>query len=90
MVFNAKIKPISEKRLLVFQPKTEYYPILVYPIRDQFEDPVDRQQWRTKQNLDYIYMWLNVSKLQPRYFLQLEDDLQISDNFYEKMTPKNQ
>ena len=79
---------ISEKRLLVFQPKTEYYPILVYPTRDQFEDPVDRQQWRTKQNLDYIYMWLNVLKLQPRYFLQLEDDLQISDNFYEKMVEK--
>jgi hypothetical protein len=79
---------IAEKHLLVFQPKLEYYPILVYPVRDQFDDPVDRQQWRTKQNLDYIYMWLNVLKLKPRYFLQLEDDLQISDNFYEKMVEK--
>lgn len=42
-----------------------------------FNDEKDRQIWRTKQNLDYIYMWSSVLNINFKYFLQLEDDLKI-------------
>ena len=70
------------------QPKPNYYPTLVYPEKDQFGDNVERLKWRTKQNLDYIYMWLQALKAQPRYFLQLEDDLEIAEDYFRKMLSK--
>ena len=66
----------------VLVPQPSFYPSLSYSRDKNFGDTGDRQKWRTKQNLDYIFMWLHAIKLQPTYFLQLEDDLEVSADFF--------
>ncbi|EFO21313.2 UDP-GlcNAc:a-1,3-D-mannoside b-1,4-N-Acetylglucosaminyltransfe rase IV [Loa loa] len=59
--------------LTVIVPPSEWYPDL-YSVTPTFNDSPERMYWRTKQNLDYIYLML-YSQQRGEYYLQLEDDV---------------
>jgi alpha-1,3-mannosylglycoprotein beta-1,4-N-acetylglucosaminyltransferase A/B len=45
-----------------------------------FSDPMDRMIWRTRQSLDYMYLW-SIATQKAKYFLQLEDDVTAVSKF---------
>ncbi|CAC5377227.1 MGAT4C [Mytilus coruscus] len=49
-----------------------------------FNDATERVTWRSKQNIDYAYMFMysqNISE----YYIQLEDDIQAIPNYFNKI-----
>jgi len=63
-----------------------YYPNfdLNNDIKDSMGDPTDRVRWRTKQNLDYAYLMM-YCKNKGFHYMQLEDDIISTPNYYEKI-----
>ncbi|EJW83186.1 MGAT4B protein [Wuchereria bancrofti] len=59
--------------LTVIVPPNEWYSDL-YSVTPTFNDSPERMYWRTKQNLDYMYLML-YSQQRGEYYLQLEDDV---------------
>ena len=45
-----------------------------------FGDGMDRMIWRTKQSLDFIFLW-SLAASRAKYFLQIEDDV-IADQLF--------
>lgn len=70
----------SEEIEIVAAPK-EYYGSDLTEIKHNWGDSDERIIWRTRQCLDYLFMW-NIGK-EYDYFLQLEDDVQIDQGFLE-------
>jgi len=70
----------SEEIQIVVAPK-EYYGSDLTDIKHNWGDSDERIIWRTRQCLDYLFMW-NIGK-EYDYFLQLEDDVQIDRGFLE-------
>lgn len=60
----------------------------IYPdftkLKRTFNDTAARVAWRTKQNIDYAYLF-SYSKNISRYYVQLEDDVISAYNYYEDM-----
>jgi hypothetical protein len=75
-----KEKYDSEEIQIVAAPK-EYYGSDLTEIKHNWGDSDERIIWRTRQCLDYLFMW-NIGK-EYDYFLQLEDDVQIDRGFLE-------
>ncbi|VDK76942.1 unnamed protein product [Litomosoides sigmodontis] len=65
--------------LTVIVPPIEWYSDL-YSIPPTFNDSPERMYWRTKQNLDYMYLML-YSQQRGEYYLQLEDDVLAKAGF---------
>lgn len=42
----------------VIAPPSEYYPPDLAFVEPTFDDSPERMYWRTKQNLDYAYLWM--------------------------------
>ena len=86
--FSAEIK---RGLILVIKPKLQYYPDLKFGKDVFFDDVEERQRWRTKQNLDYIYLWLQTlnfkkdNSKEQQYLMQLEDDLTIPITYLDKI-----
>ena len=49
-----------------------------------YGDPVPRVQWRSKQSLDYSFLYFHCADL-GQYFLQLEDDVLTEDRYLPKI-----
>ncbi|CAG5104787.1 Oidioi.mRNA.OKI2018_I69.chr1.g1541.t1.cds [Oikopleura dioica] len=60
---------------------SDYYGSDLVDIKHNWGDSDDRIIWRTRQCLDYLFMW-NIG-LDYDYFLQLEDDLVIDRGFFQ-------
>ena len=59
--------------LEVISPPASYYPD-INRLRETFKDPFERVKWRTKQNLDFLFLMM-YSRPKATYYCQLEDDI---------------
>ena len=69
--------------LQVIQASRTFYPPLTN-LKRNFGDQPDRIYWRSKQNIDFAFMFIygrNVSD----YYIQLEDDVTCASNFVPKI-----
>ncbi|VDO93930.1 unnamed protein product [Soboliphyme baturini] len=73
----------SSGMLEVLVPPKNYYPDFS-AIRSTFNDDKQRMRWRTKQNLDYIYLMMYCQKRAP-FYLQLEDDVVTRKSYFSTM-----
>lgn len=48
-------------------------------------DPADQVKWRSKQNLDGAYLMEYAYNLNTRYYLGIEDDVEATENYLEKI-----
>jgi len=65
----------------IISPHKDFYPDFTN-ISSTFNDSKERVIWRTKQNLDYIYMMSYIySYYDVKYYIQMEDDI-IAKNSY--------
>ncbi|XP_039485236.1 alpha-1,3-mannosyl-glycoprotein 4-beta-N-acetylglucosaminyltransferase B [Drosophila santomea] len=63
----------------VIAPPLNYYPNFSR-LRITLDDDAQRVQWRTKQNLDFMYL-MSYAKSRGAYYLQLEDDVMANVGF---------
>ncbi|VDP17085.1 unnamed protein product [Heligmosomoides polygyrus] len=70
-------KEIEDGILQVFAVPQSWYKIDM-DIPATFNDSSQRMYWRTKQNIDYIYLMTYASSLGD-YYIQLEDDVTAAD-----------
>lgn len=89
---DLKIKDITRRRLIsryptfikngliqIIQAPTSYYPPLDN-LKRNYGDSAERVRWRSKQCIDYAFLFEYCSGLS-EYYLQLEDDVISSDDF---------
>ena len=74
---------VSDGIIQVVLPDKSYYPNLNILPR-MFGEKIERVKWRSKQCLDYSYLYY-YSKNLAEYFVQLEDDIIAVDGFIGKM-----
>ncbi|KAH8293868.1 hypothetical protein KR054_005880, partial [Drosophila jambulina] len=65
----------------VIAPHLHYYPNLSQLHTTLHDDP-QRLRWRTKQNLDYIYL-MSYAQGKGSYYLQLDDDVMANEGYLE-------
>ena len=74
---------IEEGRLQVIIPCLEYYPDLK-SLPHLYNDGAERVEWRSRQALDYSFLFFYSIDL-AEYYIQLEDDVEAVDGFYRQM-----
>lgn len=69
-VFNVHLK---SGLIEIISPPQSYYPNLDN-LQENLGDKIERVKWRTKQNLDFVFLMMYA---QPKgtYYVQLEDDV---------------
>jgi len=67
----------------VISPPAEFYPNWTN-LRQTLGDPLERVQWRSKQNLDYAFLMM-YAQWRGTYYVQLEDDILTKANFLATM-----
>lgn len=67
----------------IIAPPPTYYPNMD-SLRLTLNDPMHRVKWRSKQNLDYAFL-MSYAQLKGTFYVQLEDDILVKDNFISKM-----
>lgn len=65
--------------LQIIQAPDDFYPQLTH-LQTNFRDTPERAKWRSKQALDYAFLFLYSSNLST-YYLHLEDDVFCATNF---------
>ncbi|VDD95057.1 unnamed protein product [Enterobius vermicularis] len=73
--------------LHVIVPPKHWYPDDIRSIEPTLGDSPERMFWRTKQNLDYLYLMLFCEPL-GNYYLQLEDDIITKAGFISTIMDK--
>ena len=76
---------IDDGLLEIISPPDEWYPDMT-KLRKTLNDPDVRVRWRTKQNLDFAYLWLYARSKSGQYFVQLEDDIVSKPSYVLEMT----
>lgn len=66
--------------LHVIVPPKFWYPNDIHNVESTLGDSPERMYWRTKQNLDYLFLMLFCESL-GEYYLQLEDDIITKEGF---------
>ncbi|XP_066913488.1 alpha-1,6-mannosyl-glycoprotein 4-beta-N-acetylglucosaminyltransferase-like [Clytia hemisphaerica] len=74
---------IEDGLIQVIVPDRNYYPDLTGLPR-LYNDQASRVQWRSKQALDYSYMFYYAIDIAD-YYVQLEDDILVAPEFYQHM-----
>ncbi|KAL1285501.1 3-mannosyl-glycoprotein 4-beta-N-acetylglucosaminyltransferase,Alpha-1 [Trichinella pseudospiralis] len=64
----------------VVVPAESYYPPDLNSTEPTMGDSLERMIWRTKQNLDYIYL-MSYCRSRGQYYMQLEDDVITKPNY---------
>ncbi|XP_037076064.1 alpha-1,3-mannosyl-glycoprotein 4-beta-N-acetylglucosaminyltransferase B-like [Pollicipes pollicipes] len=67
----------------IISPSADYYPPRE-TVRRTLDDPLERVQWRTKQNLDFAFLMMYC---RPRglFYVQLEDDIMTKPGYVTRM-----
>ncbi|VDM63180.1 unnamed protein product [Angiostrongylus costaricensis] len=73
-------KEIESGLMKVIAVPKAWYRIAVRSVPPTFGDPLERMYWRTKQNIDYIYIMTYASQMCD-YYLQLEDDVEAANGY---------
>ena len=75
---------LSDGLVQVVVPDKNYYPPNLNNLPRLFGDKMERVKWRSKQCLDYSYLYYYSRNL-AEYFVQLEDDIIAVDGYIVKM-----
>ncbi|VDN18766.1 unnamed protein product, partial [Gongylonema pulchrum] len=70
--------------LRIIVPPREWYSPDLYTLPATFNDSPERMRWRTKQNLDYMFLMLYCQR-RGEYYLQLEDDVISKAGFIKRV-----
>ena len=70
---------ISIGFLQIIQATKDYYPDFDH-LKHNFKDKDDRVRWRSKQVMDFAFLFMYAQN-QSQYYLQLEDDVISADNY---------
>jgi alpha-1,3-mannosylglycoprotein beta-1,4-N-acetylglucosaminyltransferase C len=76
-------KEVAAGLIEVIKPDVSFYPKL-NNLPSLWKDKPDRVKWRSKQCVDYALMFAYCRKL-GRYYLQLEDDVSVSQTYFREM-----
>ncbi|VDK43945.1 unnamed protein product [Anisakis simplex] len=68
----------------IIVPPREWYPPDLDSIEPTLGDPPQRMYWRTKQNLDYMFLLLYCQSL-GEYYLQVEDDILAKEHYMDRI-----
>ncbi|XP_066559788.1 alpha-1,3-mannosyl-glycoprotein 4-beta-N-acetylglucosaminyltransferase C [Amia ocellicauda] len=79
-ISNRFPRPILKGHLLVIHAPQEHYPPL-HGLKRNFNDAPDRVYFRSKQNVDYAFLFNFCANLS-RYYVMIEDDVLCSKNFF--------
>jgi len=78
---------VESNLLEIIAPQPEFYPnwnqSLLFP--DVFGDPPSRVKWRSKENLDQIYLMMYAYNLHSDYYLMMEDDVITKRGYVDDM-----
>ncbi|KAL1241617.1 3-mannosyl-glycoprotein 4-beta-N-acetylglucosaminyltransferase,Alpha-1 [Trichinella spiralis] len=74
LIENKMDKFLQSGLVEVVVPAASYYPPDLNSTEPTMGDSLERMIWRTKQNLDYIYL-MSYCRSRGQYYMQLEDDL---------------
>ena len=66
--------------LEVISPPAEFYPNWTTSLKQTLGDPLERVQWRSKQNLDFAFLMM-YAQGRGIFYVQLEDDIITKPNF---------
>ncbi|VDM46190.1 unnamed protein product [Toxocara canis] len=75
---------IDSGLLHLIVPPREWYPPDLRSMPATFGDSAERMYWRTKQNLDYVFLMLYCQR-RGEYYLQLEDDVLTRPGFVSRI-----
>lgn len=67
----------------VIAPNSHYYYPRLENLKINFGDSIERVRWRSKENLDAIFL-MNYAKIKGKYFLMVEDDVKTRPGFIAK------
>ena len=74
-------KYVETGRIEIISPQKSYYPNFEDTNSlNTLNDAPNRVLWRQKQNLDYVFLWMN-SLGRSEFYIQLEDDVNSSENY---------
>jgi len=77
---------ITQNKIEIITVPDDYYPKdWESSLHLQFGDPIERVKWRSKQNLDQIFLMMYINKLKPKYYLMLEDDITAKIGYSQKI-----
>ncbi|XP_039272563.2 alpha-1,3-mannosyl-glycoprotein 4-beta-N-acetylglucosaminyltransferase A-like isoform X1 [Styela clava] len=71
--------------LEIISPPKSLYPDWSKTVRSSFGDTLERTKWRSKQNLDQIFLMMYIYHLNPKYYLMMEDDVMASREYMTKL-----
>lgn len=74
---------IKNNTIKLIEAPEDFYPKLDN-LSHTFNDSETRTKWRSKQNVDYAFLWLYSRNLS-EYYIQIEDDVMTNPNFLEKI-----
>lgn len=76
-------KYIRQRFLIVIESNPEYYPEL-NNIKEKYGDSDGRRTWRSKENVDNVFVMCYCKELS-QYYIHLEDDVKSSPSFFPKL-----
>ncbi|KRY47876.1 Alpha-1,3-mannosyl-glycoprotein 4-beta-N-acetylglucosaminyltransferase A [Trichinella britovi] len=80
LIENKMDKFLQSGLVEVVVPSASYYPPDLNSTEPTMGDSLERMIWRTKQNLDYIYL-MSYCRSRGQYYMQLEDDVITKPNY---------
>ncbi|CAC5416099.1 MGAT4C [Mytilus coruscus] len=72
---------VNNNTIQIITAPYRFYPPLD-KLKHTFNDSASRIKWRSKQNIDYAYLWL-YSKNISKYYIQIEDDIKTSPTYFD-------
>lgn len=76
---------IHEGLIEVIAPPKSLYPDWSKSVRSSFGDTVERSIWRSKQNLDQVFLMMYIYHLRSQYYLMMEDDVVATRDYMTKL-----
>ena len=78
-------KELSQGMLEVIAPPKTLYPDWSKSVRSSFGDTIERSIWRSKQNLDQVFLMMYIYHLRSQYYLMMEDDVMATRDYMTKL-----
>lgn len=77
---------IADGMIEIIAPPKTLYPEWSRTVRSSFGDTIERSIWRSKQNLDQVFLMMYIYHLRARYYLMMEDDVIATSEYMTKLT----
>lgn len=76
---------MSDGMIEIIAPPRTLYPDWSKTVRSSFGDTMERSIWRSKQNLDQVFLMMYIYHLRARYYLMMEDDVIATSEYMTKL-----